>query len=114
MDEGVPGQEGGYDEVTHSTNLLHWPQGTTLVKVSDVYDWYKIGQVISNLPATDPAKFGKGPPETIIVFGSEAEEHKLLPHLKRLGMGLIDIDEPVEEAYRASDLIRYFEKETTA
>lgn len=114
MKESVPGAEGDYDEIEHSKNLIHWPQGTTLVKVSDVYDWYKIGQTISNLPGADPAKFGKGPPQTIIVFSSEEEEHKLLPHLKRLGLGLIDIDEPVEEAYRASDLIRHFEKETTA
>lgn len=114
MNEDDEGDKGGYDEIEHSKNLLHWPQGTSLVKVSDVYDWYKIGQTISNLPGADPAKFGKGPPQTIIVFGSEAEEHKLLPHLKRLGLGLVDIDEPVDEAYLASDLIRHFEKETTA
>lgn len=114
MNEGVPGQEGDYDEITHSSNLIHWPQGTTLVKVSDVYDWYKIGQTISNLPDADPAKFGKGPPETIIVFGSEAEEHKLLPYLKRLGLGLVDIDDPIGEGYLARDLITHFEKESTA
>lgn len=112
--EDKPGEETDYDEITHSNNLIHWPQGTTLVKVSDVYDWYKIGQTISDLSSADPAKFGKGPPQTIIVFGSEAEEHKLLPYLKRLGLGLTDIDDPVGEGYLASDLIRHFEKETTA
>ena len=114
MNEDMPGEESDYDEITHSGNLIHWPQGTTLVNVSDVYDWYKIGQTISDLSKADPAKFGKGPPQTIIVFGSEAEEHKLLPYLKRLGLGLVDIDDPVGEAYLAQDLIRHFEKESTA
>jgi len=94
--------------VKSSDQLIPWPQGTTKVKVSDVYDWYKLGMVISNLKNADKKDFGGGPPQTVIAFGSEEEEHKFLPMLKKLGLGLQDIDEPVDEAYLASDLIIHF------
>jgi putative chitinase len=98
--------------VTSSGQLIPWPQGTTKIKVSDVYDWYKLGMVISNLKNADKKDFGAGPPQTVIAFGSEEEEHKFLPMLKKLGLGLQDIDEPVDEAYLASDLITHFDSNT--
>ena len=73
---------------------IPFPQGTTSVDVSDPYDWYKLGMVISDLDDANPAAFGKGGPSTVIAFGSEDEEHRLLPHLKRLGLKLQDIDKP--------------------
>ena len=71
------------------------PQGTVRVDVSDLYDWYKIGTNISNLDKANPSDFGKGPPSTIMAFGSEEEEHKYINALKRLGLTTTDID-PVD------------------
>lgn len=68
------------------------PQGTVRVDVSDLYDWYKLGTNISNLDRVDPSIFGKGPPSTIMAFGSEEEEHKYINALKKLGLTTTDID----------------------
>jgi hypothetical protein len=98
------GEEG---EESHAHRLIPFPPGTTKVKVSDVYDWYKLGMVISDLDDADPKMFGQGAPQTMIAFGSEDEEAKLLPLLKRLGMAVTDVDDPqvFDEAYSASSLI---------
>ena len=92
--------------------LIPFPQGTTMVDVSDIYDWYKLGMVISDLDDADPRKFNQGAPHTILAFGSEEEEHKMLPLLKRLGLGLHDIDKPedVQKAYRAKDALEGLEE----
>lgn len=71
------------------------PRGTVRVDVSDVYDWYKLGQHISNLKGLGKHDFGKGPPSTIISFGSEEEEHKYLNDLMKIGLKTTDID-PVD------------------
>jgi predicted chitinase len=71
------------------------PAGTVKVDVSDVYDWYKLGQHISNLKGLGKHDFGKGPPSTIISFGSEEEEHKYIQDLMKLGLATTDID-PVD------------------
>jgi len=68
------------------------PAGTVRVDVTDVYDWYKLGQHISDLEGLGKHDFGKGPPSTIIAFGSEAEEHKYLKNLKKLGLVTTDLD----------------------
>jgi pyrimidine deaminase RibD-like protein len=68
------------------------PAGTVRVDVSDVYDWYKLGQNISNLDRVDPKIFGKGPPSTIMSFGSEPEEHNYINQLQNLGLTTTDID----------------------
>lgn len=97
-------------EVKKTGQLIPFPAGTTKVAVSDVYDWYKLGQVISDLDDANPADFGQGAPETVIAFGSEEEENKLLPLLQRLGLKLKDIDQPVEEAYHAGSLYEMLSK----
>ena len=101
-------------ETKRQKQLISWPAGTTKVKVSDVYDWYKIGMAISDLDDFGPEDFGQGPPETVLAFGSEEEEHKFLPMLKKLGLKLQDIDLPgtedIDEAYLVSDLIKHFAK----
>jgi len=71
------------------------PAGTVKVDVSDVYDWYKLGQHISNLKGLGKHDFGKGPPSTIMAFGSEEEEHKYIDALKKTGLTTTDID-PVD------------------
>lgn len=71
------------------------PAGTVRVDVSDVYDWYKIGNNISNLDKADPKMFGQGPPSTIMAFGSEDQEHEYISALKKLGLDTTDID-PVD------------------
>jgi hypothetical protein len=68
------------------------PQGTVRVDVSDVYDWYKLGQNISNLDKVDKSQFGKGPPSTIMAFGDEDIEHKYINALQSLGLDTTDID----------------------
>jgi hypothetical protein len=71
------------------------PAGTVKVGVSDVYDWYKLGQHVSNLKGLGRHDFGQGPPSAIMSFGSEDEEHKYIQNLKKTGLELIDID-PVD------------------
>jgi predicted chitinase/LysM repeat protein len=71
------------------------PAGTVKVDVSDVYDWYKLGQHISNLKGLGKHDFGKGPPSTIISFGSEEEEHEYIKALQKTGLTTTDID-PVD------------------
>jgi hypothetical protein len=68
------------------------PSGTVKVDVSDVYDWYKLGQHISNLKGLGKHDFGKGPPSTILAFGSEKEEHEYIKALKKTGLTTTDID----------------------
>jgi pyrimidine deaminase RibD-like protein/GNAT superfamily N-acetyltransferase len=71
------------------------PAGTVKVDVSDVYDWYKLGQHISNLKGLGKHDFGQGPPSTIFSFGSEEEEHKYIKDLQKTGLTTTDID-PVD------------------
>ncbi len=71
------------------------PAGTVKVDVSDVYDWYKLGQHVSNLKGLGKHDFGKGPPSTIMSFGSEEEEHKYIKDLEKTGLTTTDID-PVD------------------
>lgn len=68
------------------------PKGTVRVDVSDVYDWYKLGQHISNLKGLGKHDFGKGPPSTILSFGDEDLEHKYIDALKKTGLDTTDID----------------------
>lgn len=91
---------------------LNFPKGTTLVDVSDVYDWYKLGMAVSDLDDADPRTFNKGVPHTVFAFGSEEEEHKMIPLLKRLGFSLHDIDSPedYEKAIRADEAIAHLEE----
>ena len=88
------------DEVKKQKNLIPFPKGTVKVDVSDVYDWYKLGQEISDLDDANPADFGKGPPQTVMAFGSEPEEHRYLKDLNKLGLKTHDID----EAYTGPEL----------
>lgn len=90
-----------------SGDPISFPAGTSLVDVSDVYDWYKLGMVMSNLKDADPRAFNQGVPHTIIAMGSEEEEAKIRPLLKRLGFNLHDIDKPgdVKKAMLARDVI---------
>lgn len=91
---------------------LSFPKGTTLVNVSDVYDWYKLGMAVSDLDDADPKTFNKGVPHTVFAFGSEEEEHKMIPLLKRLGFSLHDIDSPedYQKAIRADEAIAHLEE----
>jgi hypothetical protein len=68
------------------------PAGTVKVDVSDVYDWYKLGQHISNMKGLGKHDFGKGPPASIISFGDEDTEHKFIQDLKKTGLDVTDID----------------------
>ena len=68
------------------------PKGTIRVKISDVYDWYKLGMHISDLKGLGKHDFGEGPPEAIISFGSEDQEHQYIELLKKLGLEIIDVD----------------------
>lgn len=73
--------------------LIPWPKGTVKVDVSDVYDWYKLGQHISNLKGLGKHDFGKGPPQTVMAFGSEPLEHEYIKDLNKIGLKTYDIDE---------------------
>ncbi len=70
------------------------PTGTVKVDVSDVYDWYKLGQHISNLKGLGKHDFGAGPPSTIMSFGSEEEEHEYIKNLMKTGLTTTDVDPP--------------------
>ena len=71
------------------------PKGTVRVDVSDVYDWYKLGQHISNMKGLGKHDFGQGPPSTILSFGDEDTEHKYIQDLEKTGLTTTDID-PVD------------------
>jgi len=74
-----------------------FPAGTVKVDVSDVYDWYKLGQGISDIDDMNKKDFGQGPPSTVLAFGSEDLEHQYIKALKSLGLPVHDLDEPGEE-----------------
>jgi putative chitinase len=71
------------------------PAGTVKVDVSDVYDWYKLGQHISNMKGLGQHDFGQGPPSAILSFGDEDLEHQYIQALKKTGLTTTDID-PVD------------------
>jgi hypothetical protein len=73
------------------------PAGTIKVDVSDMYDWYKLGQNISDLKSIDKNTLGKGPPSTVFAFGSEDLENMYSHELTKLGLKTHDLDEPGEE-----------------
>jgi len=114
--EFLPEDNPDYDEDRYLKSdpgtPLNFPKGTTLVDVSDVYDWYKLGMAVSDLDDADPRTFNKGVPHTVFAFGSEEEEHKMVPLLKRLGFRLHDIDSPQDyaKAIRAEDAIPHLEE----
>lgn len=68
------------------------PAGTVKVDVSDTYDWYKLGQHISNMKGLGKHDFGSGPPSTILSFGDEDTEHKYIKDLEKTGLTTTDID----------------------
>jgi hypothetical protein len=81
------------------------PAGTLRVDVSDVYDWYKLGQHISDLEGLGQHDFGQGPPGSIISFGDEDTEHKFIKNLKATGLDVTDID-PKDPKKRAGKTIK--------
>lgn len=81
------------------------PKGTVRVDVSDVYDWYKLGQHIANMKGLGQHDFGKGPPSTIVSFGDEDEEHKFIGDLEATGLDVTDID-PVDPKRRPGKKIK--------
>jgi hypothetical protein len=81
------------------------PAGTVKVNVSDVYDWYKLGQHISNMKGLGKHDFGQGPPASIISFGDENTEHKFIQDLKATGLDVTDID-PVDPVKRPGKKIK--------
>ena len=93
VDEDADDEQGAEGEEEHKHNLIPFPKGTVKVGVSDVYDWYKIGTHINDLDDADPKDFGRGPPQTMLSFGSEEEEHRYIRDLKRLGLDITDLDE---------------------
>jgi hypothetical protein len=68
------------------------PAGTVRIDVSDMYDWYKLGQHISNMKGLGKHDFGAGPPSSVISFGDEETEHKFIKDLKATGLDVTDID----------------------
>jgi hypothetical protein len=68
------------------------PAGTVRIDVSDMYDWYKLGQHISNMKGLGKHDFGAGPPSSVISFGDEETEHKFIQDLKATGLDVTDID----------------------
>ena len=101
-DSGAEGGDGGGME---EGELIPWPKGTVKVDVSDVYDWYKLGQHISNLKGLGKHDFGKGPPQTVMAFGSEPLEHEYIKDLNKIGLKTYDIDEDVTEGADISNQI---------
>jgi len=100
------------DMQSDPSDPIPFPPGTTLVNVSDVYDWYKLGMAVPALDKADPRIFNKGVPHTVFAFGTEEEEHRMIPLLKRLGFSLHDIDRPEDyaKAIRASDVVEHLEQ----
>jgi hypothetical protein len=81
------------------------PAGTLRVDVSDMYDWYKLGQHISNMKGLGQHDFGGGPPSSIISFGDEDTEHKFIGDIEATGLDVTDID-PVDPKKRPGKTIK--------
>jgi hypothetical protein len=90
-----PGRYRDLNEPLGSETPPTMPAGTVKVDVSDVYDWYKLGQHISNMKGLGQHDFGQGPPSAIMSFGDEDLEHQYIQALKRTGLTTTDID-PVD------------------
>ena len=90
------------------------PDGTIKVDVSDMYDWYKLGQKISDLDSIRPGELGSGPPSTVFAFGSEDLENLYSHELTRLGLKTHDLDEPgeedIDESIDADQVLHYVKK----
>jgi 8-oxo-dGTP pyrophosphatase MutT (NUDIX family) len=99
----------GNQEPTGPESPPKFPAGTTKIDVDDLTDWYRLGMDISDLDDADPANYGKGPPQTVVVFPSDEFEQPYLRQFKRLGLKTHDIDEDtavfVERDMPKSDLI---------
>jgi hypothetical protein len=85
----------GNQDVTGPESKPTMPAGTVRVDVSDVYDWYKLGQHISNMKGLGKHDFGQGAPSAILSFGDEETEHKYIKDLEKTGLTTTDID-PVD------------------
>lgn len=83
----------GNQEPTGPESPPKFPAGTTKIDVKDLTDWYRLGMNISDLDDADPADFGQGPPQTVVVFPSDEFEQPYLKQFKRLGLKTHDIDE---------------------
>jgi hypothetical protein len=81
------------------------PAGTLRVDVSDVYDWYKLGQHIANMKGLGKHDFGAGPPSSIISFGDEDTEHEFIGDLETTGLDVTDID-PADPKKRPGKTIK--------
>jgi hypothetical protein len=90
-----PGQYRDLNEPLGPETPPTMPAGTVKVDVSDVYDWYKLGQHISNMKGLGQHDFGQGPPSAIMSFGDEDLEHQYIQALKKTGLTTTDID-PVD------------------
>lgn len=90
------------------------PDGTIKVDVSDMYDWYKLGQKISDLGSIKPGELGAGPPSTVFAFGSEDLENMYSHELTKLGLKTHDLDEPgeedIDESIDADQVLHYVKK----
>jgi len=94
----VPGEQEddlGNQEATGPEFPPEMPAGTTKIDVSDLTDWYRLGQDISDLDDADPEDYGKGPPQTVVVFPSDKAEQGYLKQFKRLGLKTHDMDPDV-------------------
>lgn len=72
------------------------PAGTTKIDVTDLTDWYRLGQDISDMDDADPEDYNQGPPQTVVVFPSDELEQSYLKQFKRLGLKTHDMDPDVE------------------
>lgn len=72
------------------------PAGTTKIDVTDLTDWYRLGQDISDMDDAEPEDYNQGPPQTVITFASDELEQQYLKQFKRLGLKTHDMDPDVE------------------
>jgi hypothetical protein len=95
----VPGEQEddlGNQEATGPEFPPQMPAGTTKIDVDDLTDWYRLGMDISDLDDADPKNYGKGPPQTVVVFPSDEAEQGYLKQFKRLGLKTHDMDPDVK------------------
>lgn len=86
----------GNQEATGPEFPPQMPVGTTKIDVDDLTDWYRLGMDISDMDDADPEDYGKGPPQTVVVFPSDEAEQGYLKQFKRLGLKTHDMDPDVK------------------
>ena len=80
-------------EPVEEGNLIPNPQRSTLIKSSDVYQWYKLGTNMANIKSMAKNVAKRDKPDIFLQFyGGDKEKKYMMKQLRRLGYDIQDAD----------------------